>query len=82
MREAGWYIRGMTSLMSQVVQHLESLPDSQQDVVASLLLEELQAESRWDDTLDGSQALLGSLAQQALADHAAGLTSPGGFDEA
>jgi hypothetical protein len=72
----------MTALMHQVVQHLESLPDSQQDVLASLLLEELGGELRWDDTLAGSQGLLVSLASQALADHSNGLTVQGGFDEA
>lgn len=77
-----WYILAMTALMHQVVQHLESLPDSQQDVLASLLLEELDGELHWDATLSDSQALLGSLAQQALADHDNGLTVPGGFDEA
>lgn len=72
----------MTSLMNQVVQHLESLPESQQDVLASLLLEELDGEARWDETLANSQGLLVSLAQQALADHVKGLTDRGGFGEA
>ena len=66
--------------MHQVVQHLESLPDSQQDVLASLLLEELDGESRWDDTLEASQGLLAKLGSQALADHTSGSTIPGGFD--
>jgi len=68
--------------MNQVVRHLESLPESQQDVLASLLLEELDGESRWDETLANNQGFLGSLARQALADHANGLTDPGGFGEA
>lgn len=70
----------MTALMHQVVQHLESLPDSQQDVLASLLLEELDGEARWDDTLDASQTLLAALGNQALTDHSNGATVPGGFD--
>ena len=81
-RKARWYIQSMTALMHQVVQHLESLPDSQQDVLASLLLEELDGELHWDATLANSQDLLGSLAQQALADHDNDLTVPGGFAEA
>ncbi|MBK9578172.1 MAG: hypothetical protein IPO40_13935 [Fibrobacteres bacterium] len=72
----------MTALMHQVVQHLESLPDSQQDVLASLLLEELDGEARWDETLDASQTLLAALGNQALVDHANGATDPGGFDGA
>ncbi|HXP90039.1 MAG TPA: hypothetical protein VN931_03810 [Fibrobacteria bacterium] len=72
----------MTALMHQVVQHLESLPDSQQDIVASLLLEELEGEQRWDESLAGSQPKLALLAQEALAAHANGLTIPGGFDQA
>jgi hypothetical protein len=74
------YIEGMTSLMSQVVQRLESLPQAQQEAVASLLLEELDGESRWDDALVGSQDILGQLAQQALSVHEKGQTVPGGFD--
>lgn len=72
----------MTALMHQVVQHLESLPDSQQDVVASMLLEELDGEMNWDATLANSQGLLANLATQALADHDNGSTLPGGFGEA
>jgi hypothetical protein len=68
--------------MHQVVQHLESLPDSEQDIVASLLLEELEGEQKWDESLSGSQPQLALLAQEALADHAKGLTIPGGFDQA
>lgn len=69
----------MTALMNQVVQRLESLSDSQQDALASLLLEELDGELRWDTTLAESQDMLAVLAGQALADHAAGLTTLGGF---
>jgi len=72
----------MTSLMNQVVQRLESLPESEQDIVASLFLEELNEESRWDDTLVSSQDLLRNLARQALFDHEVGNTVPGGFDTA
>jgi len=72
----------MTALMHQVVQQLESLPDSQQDIVASMLLEELDGESTWDESLARSQDRLAALAQQALADHSKGLTVPGGFDDA
>jgi|GEM_PF-5710301 len=67
--------------MHQVVQHLESLPDSQQDIVASLLLEELEGEQKWDESLAGSQPQLALLAREALADHAKGLTMQGGFDQ-
>jgi hypothetical protein len=72
----------MTALMHRVVEHLESLPESQQDVLASLLLEELDGEACWDGTLANSQDHLSSLAARALADHDAGLTDVGGFDEA
>jgi hypothetical protein len=68
--------------MAQVVHHLESLPDSQQDALASLLLEELDGEMRWDATLQANEGLLSTLASQALADHAQGKTVAGGFDEA
>ncbi len=71
----------MTALMHQVVQHLESLPDSQQDIVASMLLEELDGELKWDESLANSQDLLAALAQQALVDHSNGLTVSGGFDD-
>ena len=55
--------------------------DSQQDLLASMLLEELDGELRWSQTLASSQPLLSSLAQQALAERDKGLAVPGGFDE-
>ncbi len=67
--------------MKQLVQHLGSLPDSQQDVLASILLEELEGEMRWDGSFEKSQDTLSSLAQQALADHEKHLTVSGGFTQ-
>ena len=49
---------------------------SEQDALAALVLEELASEERWSASFAESQDLLASLADEALAEHAAGQTKP------
>jgi len=69
----------MSTLMMQVVQRLEALPEDRQAIVAPLLLEELNADANWDSALANSQDLLVLMASEALADHEQGRTITGGF---
>jgi hypothetical protein len=55
---------------------VEKLPESEQDAVAALVLEELASEQRWTESFSKSQDALAKLAEKALADHAAGRTKP------
>jgi len=56
--------------MSQI----KALPPEEQDAVASLILEEIESEKRWDELFAGAQAQLAQLADQAIAEYKAGKT--------
>ena len=66
----------MTRLLKKAMSEVEKLPESEQDAVAALVLEELASEQRWTESFSKSQDTLAKLAEQALADHAAGRTKP------
>ena len=66
----------MTQLLEKALSEVAKLPASEQDAVAALVLEELASERRWSSSFAKSQALLAKLADEALAEHAAGRTKP------
>lgn len=66
----------MTRLLKKAMSEVEKLPESEQDAVAALVLEELASEQRWTELFAQSQDKLAKLAEEALADHAAGRTKP------
>ncbi len=66
----------MTRLLKKAMSEVEKLPESEQDAVAALVLEELASEQRWTELFAKSQDKLAKLAEKALADHAAGRTKP------
>jgi hypothetical protein len=63
----------MTTLLQQAFAEAAKLPADEQDLLASWLLAELAAEDDFDRTIAGSAAKLAGLAQDALAEHRAGL---------
>lgn len=66
----------MTDLLEKALNEVKKLPPSEQDALAAILLQELAAEERWTDAFAKSQDALEKLAQEALAEHRAGLTKP------
>jgi hypothetical protein len=66
----------MTYLLEKALIEVAKLPAAEQDAVAAILLEELASEQRWAESFATSQDKLAKLAQQALADYAAGRTKP------
>ena len=64
----------MTDLLQKAFDEASRLPDTEQDALAQLLLEELAAERQWDKLFGDSQDILSNLAQEALAEHRAGRT--------
>jgi hypothetical protein len=66
----------MTQLLEQAISHIKTLSPDRQDAIATLILEELQAEQRWDQTFDQSPDLLAQLAATAMAEYHAGQTQP------
>lgn len=66
----------MTQLLEKAISEVAKLPASEQDAVAALVLEELASERRWSSSFAKSQDLLANLAEEALAEYAAGKTKP------
>jgi hypothetical protein len=66
----------MTALWEQVNRRIAALPEKDQDGLAALILEELDADAAWDETLRRSEEPLARLAAEALAEHRGGRTLP------
>lgn len=71
----------MTQLLEQALEQLQALPESEQDAFASLILEELADERRWDEAFARSPETLTRLARKAREDIAAGRVKDMGMDE-
>jgi hypothetical protein len=66
----------MTKLLQKAFEAAAQLPDQQQDELASMLLQEIASEQKWDAAFAKSQDALAKLAREALKEHAAGRTTP------
>jgi hypothetical protein len=64
----------MTELLERVITKLKSLPESEQNEIASIILDELEDEQRWDELFSRSPDILAKLASSAMAEHRAGRT--------
>lgn len=71
----------MTELLKKAFEQASQLPDRLQDEVAQELLEDIEGEILWDDTLTRSQDQLEKMADHALQELRAGRTRKAGFDE-
>ena len=66
----------MTQFLEKALSEVAKLSASEQDAMAAILLDELASEQRWTESLAKSQDVLARLAEEALAEHAAGRTKP------
>ncbi|MBD2410624.1 hypothetical protein FACHB389_17570 [Nostoc calcicola FACHB-389] len=64
----------MTKLLEQAIARVKQLPETEQDAIAALILEELEDEARWDKAFAQSHDVLAELAAAALAEDQAGKT--------
>jgi len=64
----------VTELLKEAFAKASELPPEEQDMLARLLLEELESEARWADALSRSQDALAKMADKALAEYLAGET--------
>lgn len=64
----------MTKLLEKAFAQAAKLPQAEQDLVAQSLLDDLEAEERWDETFADSQNELSILADEALNEHRNGRT--------
>ncbi len=72
----------MTDLLLEAFKKAQNLPDRLQDELAQQLLEDIENELKWQQTLSQEQnSSLDNLARQALQDSDRGQTKVMGFDE-
>lgn len=64
----------MTELLEQAIAQLKTLPIDKQDAIATLILEEIEDEQRWDESFARSPDLLAKLAAEAMVEYRAGKT--------
>lgn len=61
----------MTELLERALAKVKSLPESEQDSIAALILEEIEEiedEARWDKAFADSADVLAKLAAEAMAE--------------
>lgn len=66
----------MTQLLEQAYSRVTKLPESEQNAIATLILDTLADEEQWTKQFANSQDALAILAQEAIAEHKAGNTLP------
>ena len=64
----------MTELLEQAIAQLKTLPTDKQDAIATLILEEIEDERRWDESFARSPDLLANLAADAMVEYRASKT--------
>ena len=64
----------MTKLLEKALIEIHKLPPEQQDFIATVILEELETERRWNKSFAESQEILSKMAAEALAEHRNGQT--------
>jgi hypothetical protein len=61
----------MTPLLERAIAEVRNLPESAQDAIAALILEQIADDRAWDESFARSQDQLARLAQKAREDVAA-----------
>jgi hypothetical protein len=64
----------MSQLIDQAIHKIKQLPERDQDVLASIILQEIESEHRWDELFARPESadLLSRMADEALAEARAG----------
>jgi hypothetical protein len=71
----------MTQLLQKALAEVQKLPEPEQDAIATLILDELADEQRWEESFARSQDRLAQLAAKAREDIRAGRVKKLGIDE-
>ena len=66
----------MTKLLEKAFTEASRLTKIEQNALAKWLLEELDAERKWDELFADSESLMDKLADEALKEHLEGKTKP------
>lgn len=64
----------MTELLERALTKLHALPEDEQNAIASIILDEIEEERRWDEAFSRSPDILAKLAASAMAEYRAGET--------
>jgi hypothetical protein len=64
----------MNRTLKEVIDAVSRLPETDQEELASAILQELQTEAKWQSALNDSQPALSKLAEEALEEYRAGRT--------
>ena len=64
----------MTERLEQAISKIKTLPSDQQEAIATLILEEIEEEKRWDQFFAHLPDLLAKLAAEAMAEYREGKT--------
>ncbi len=64
----------MTSLREEAIQKAIRLPDQEQDALASILLEQMESDRKWEESFARSTEALDKTAEEALEEHRQGRT--------
>lgn len=75
-RESLRYTLRMTTLLQQAFSEISQLSDEEQDVYAARILEDLAAETAFDEKLAATAHLLGPMVRRARENQRAGLSLP------
>ncbi len=62
----------MTEWLERAITRLQTLPESEQNAIASIILDEIEDERRWDEAFSRSPDILAKLAASAMAEYRAG----------
>jgi len=58
----------MTQLLERAIKEIQDLPETEQDAIATLILDEIADEKLWDDTFARSQDKLSRMAEKVRED--------------
>ena len=64
----------MTELLERAIATLQTLPESEQNAIAAMILAEIEDDRRWDESFSRSPNILAKLAASAMAEYRAGET--------
>lgn len=71
----------MTELLQHALDELKKRPSADQDAIASMILDELADDRRWDEKFAETQDKLGELARRARESVRVGRVRDGGWDD-
>jgi hypothetical protein len=71
----------MTKLLEKAFEEASKLPEMEQNSFAKWVLEELEADKKWDKVFAESEDVLNQLANEALEAHKQGKTEPLDIDK-